>query len=149
MKECGMRKPFALVLPAVALVVTGCGSETCPTRTADVTKVGACGGPLAANTQVTIDVTLCATCSDTSPSCTGEVLTQAANQIFLDAQFQECQSNASCPAGQPTSCAPVHCTVSTPGPGGPFQIVTANSDGSTHPWGSVDIAGVGNTRCTL
>ncbi len=142
-----MRKLTFLAIVSAALAVAGCGSETCPPRTADVGQIGACGGSLAASTQVTIDVRLCATCSDSSPSCTGEVLTSGGNQIFLDAQFQECPSNAGC-APQPLSCAPVHCTVSTPG-GGTFHIVTLRSDGSTQDWGPVDIIGNGATSCPL
>ncbi len=98
----------------LALVLAGCGGiagDTCTPESARVTPTGA-GCTLAANTPVTINVRLCPQCTDTSPSCAGEVL--PGGEIQLDPLVQKCQANQGCDITQACQIAPVGCALDKP-----------------------------------
>jgi hypothetical protein len=124
-----------------ALTLAGCG-DTCSSKAADVAAVGSCTS-LAADSDVTIEVQVCATCSDTSPSCKGEVVN---GEIQLDASFKECQANSSC-AASACNTGKVSCTVHTPPATASADIVTQNK-GSTNRK-TVSVAAGGPTTCAL
>lgn len=126
---------------AAAVGLAGCG-DTCSTKAADVQAVADCPSGLKSNSQVTIQLQLCATCSDTNPTCTGEVV---GNEIQLDASFHECQSNSSCPASACNNTT-VTCTVNAPADG-TYDIVTQNA-GTTNRK-TITVASSGATSCTL
>src|SRR3990172_6537788 len=133
---------FLALVPAAVLLLAGCGGDTCSSSAAEAQQLPS-GCTLAANTTTTIEVQLCAKCSDSSPACTGEFVN---DQIELDPTFQQCQANAGCAE---TGCAItnslVTCSVTTPGPGTYPVVAGSNLLRETV---NVEESGAG-TSCTL
>jgi len=140
-KSLSMNRFLALV-PVAVLLLAGCGGDTCSSSAAEAELLpSSC--TLAPNTTATIQVQLCAKCSDSSPACTGEFVN---DQIELDPTFQQCQANAGCAeTGCAISNSLVTCSVTTPASEGPVTVVA----GSTLLTGTVNIAESGGTSCTL
>jgi hypothetical protein len=140
-KSLSRNRLLALV-PAAVLLLAGCGGDTCSSSAAEAEALPS-NCTLAANTTATIQVRLCAKCSDSSPACTAEFVN---DQIELDPTFQQCQANAGCAE---TGCALpnslVTCSVTTPDPGIYTVVAGSNLLSETV---SVEESGAG-TSCTL
>jgi hypothetical protein len=83
---------IVLSLPIGAFLLSRCG-ETCSSEAADVENLPQC--TLAADSEVTIELTLCAKCTQSSPSCVAEVV---GDRIELAPTYQACEADKDCSA---------------------------------------------------
>jgi hypothetical protein len=134
-------KRILAVVPCAVLFLAGCG-DSCTSTPADVQQLPAtCTLP--AGVSATIDVQLCAKCTDSTPLCQAEFLN---NEFELAPTLQQCQANAGC--GITNACdidnSRVSCTVTTPTTPGSYTIVTANQVR-----GTVQVTSGGTVSCSL
>jgi hypothetical protein len=138
-----MTRPLA---PAalLALTLAACGGDTCSTAAAQVNPVGA-GCTLAPNTTVTINVRLCPKCTDTSPTCQGEVV---GTDIQIAPVVNQCAANQGCDITQACQIAPVPCPVNAALAAGSYTATyeTAGGGLASTP---VTVQAGGSTSCTL
>ncbi len=88
-----MKKLLSVAILAVA-ALAGCGTDTCTSSAA--TPQNAQGGTvcsLAAASNATISVRLCAKCGDSSPSCQAEFVN---GHFEVAPTIQQCQADAGC-----------------------------------------------------
>jgi hypothetical protein len=152
-EESAMKK-LLVAVPAVLLVLAGCGSDltdlrggSCSTTTAHVQPAAGCT-TLAAGTTVTVQARpTCQTCRETTPSCSVELV---GNDIELDTVYRQCQENASC---GDTGCGfqPISCVFTTPNASAQYRIAfpTQSGGGTTVSFTNVQVAPGGATSCTL
>ncbi len=134
-----------LALAPAALLLAACG-DTCTSKPAAVdTLQGQCS-TVAAGSAVTINLQLCPTCSDTSPSCTGEV--RPGNLIELDSVVQQCQAQSGCSV---TGCniSPVGCPLSQPLQDGQTYTVQYSTGNGGLASTTLTAQSGGSTSCTL
>jgi hypothetical protein len=102
---------------AVALAQAGCGGTACTSNPAPLPQSSNTSCTLAAGSTATIDVALCGKCTDTSPGCQAEFLTDASGtRLEVSPTVQQCQENAGCNIASGCALAPPHatCTVTIP-----------------------------------
>lgn len=137
-----MRRSLVFV-PVVALALAGCGADTCRSEPADAAQLpSSCSVPAAS--VVAIDVQLCASCRDSSPSCVAEFVN---GELQLDTAFQRCEASAGCSvtSGCDAANSRVRCTVQTPPASGTYSIVA----GQNQLGGTIVVGSGGTTTCTL
>jgi hypothetical protein len=107
-----MKRILALV-PAAVLVLAGCSGDTCSSNAPALQN--ASGGKtctVSAGQQVTFTVAICAKCSDSSPSCQAEFLT---DHFEVSPAVQQCQANSGCAVnGCNINVQSASCTVTVP-----------------------------------
>jgi len=134
------------LLAAVLLASCGdtCSSAPAPVNSQAVTN-GCNASGLAAGAAVTINVPLCPQCTDTSPSCSGEVL--ANNIIELSSVVQQCSGNSGCST---TACSvtPVACSLNQALAAGTYTVtyLLANEQTTSE---SVTVTSGGPASCSL
>src|SRR5512132_979112 len=98
-----MRTRDAVVAAAVAFVAAGCGEDTCPTETPQVSQVADC--TVRPGAAVSYPVQLC-------PTCNVDLSAVGAGAIFLDPKVEVCSQGNTCP---PTcEAAAFACTFTAP-----------------------------------
>jgi hypothetical protein len=132
-------------IAVAALALAGCGGDTCESQPAAVTPTNQASCTVAPNTPLTFNVQLCPSCTDTSPSCTADLVGQ---EIHLDPVVQQCQANQGCDITQACQISPVACPVNTALLPGSYtvQYLTANGNLASR---DVTVAPGGSTSCTL
>jgi hypothetical protein len=143
--ELVMKRFLATILPAlVGLAGCGAGSDTCTSSPAQVATASGASCSLAPGASATINVTLCAKCSDSNPSCQAEIRN---GTLELAPAVQQCQANAGCAvSGCNLNTGHAACQVTLPNTPGtllPVQIVGDNQVPAT-----IDLSG-SSTSCTL
>jgi hypothetical protein len=116
---------------AVALfALAGCGGDTCSSQDAKVTpQGGSC--TLAANAPATINVRICPQCTDTSPSCQSEVVSQGGVTVIEIAPVvQQCQASQGCDITQQCQISPLACPLSAALPPGTYTATYLDANGS-------------------
>jgi len=110
-----MRIRTASVAVAVAAFAAGCGNDTCPTESPQVSGLPADCQVLAGQTSVTYPLHLCPTCNQTLTGCTADTsaATATGGVIFLNPVVEACSSSSSCGAG--CSASNATCTFTPPG----------------------------------
>ncbi len=95
---------------ALGLAAAGCGKESCPTESPQVTTVGNCSAT--SGQSVSFPVRLCPTCNQTLTSCDADLSAVGSGTIFLNPVVEACSNANSCPP----SCAPnpATCTFTAP-----------------------------------
>ena len=133
-----MKRLLALLLPTAALVA-GCGgtgdcgqNQPGPTGTAcsssavEVATPTTANCTLAASSCATVEVTLCSKCTDSTPSCQAEFLTD--HFEFAPTVFQ-CQENAGCAVnGCNFTLRTATCKVTVPSTPGTYPVVVQGSN---------------------
>ncbi len=118
-----MRTRNAVVAAAVAFVAAGCGNDTCPTETPQVSQVADC--TVRPGAAVSYPVQLCPTCNQTGATC--DVDTSAAgttHDIFLDPRVEVCTQGNTCP---PTcEVAAFACAFTAPSAEGDYTVSVVN-----------------------
>ena len=127
-----------LSLPVGAFYLARCG-DTCSSKAADVDALPS-NCTLQEGADVTVELTLCAKCSESSPTCVAEVRDQ---DIELDASFQECDSQKDCSAN---ACEGKKVTCSFKAPAAGTYNLVAHKAGSTINQ-TVTVAANGATTC--
>jgi hypothetical protein len=131
------------VVPCALLLLAGCGDActSTPVAVSDVTN----GCSSLAAGQPTIAVQLCPSCTDTTPSCNGDV---QGNQIHLDSVAQQCQANQGCNI---TGCSvsPVQCPLNASLAPGQYQVLYTTAGGGTQATSVTVVASGGSSSCTL
>lgn len=114
----------AAALAAAALLVAGCGNDTCPTETPKIDAIESC--TVAPGAAVQVKVRACPTCNQNITRCEVDV---QGGQIQLDPLAEACDSSTSCPP----SCATdeVVCTFTAPSTPGSYPMFAYNGAGGT------------------
>jgi len=116
-----MRKLLlALLLPATALVATGCG-DSCATKGAEARVTGTPTCAVKSAVPITINVTpACASCAEDTPKC--DISPLSSNKQQLDIQVRECDSNKSC-SNASCSFGAVSCAFTPPAASGTIDVL--------------------------
>jgi hypothetical protein len=143
-----MRIRTATLAAALAVLAAGCGNDTCPTESPEVSKLGSCTA--SANQTVSFPVVLCPTCNQTLSSCEADLSSVGAGSgtIFLNPVVEACTSSSSCGAG----CSPSTnaCTFRTPSTPGNYVVSAYDAAHPNTPQiGSLEVVDGGPTSCAL
>jgi hypothetical protein len=134
---------FAL-LPAALAALAGCGGTACTSSAATATTTSPqC--TVASGSTTTFSVTLCAKCSDSSPSCVAEL--RPGNRVEVQPTVQQCQENAGCAVNGCNSQVPTAtCTLNASLAPGSYELdlVTDNPV-----QGTLTVSASGSSSCTL
>jgi hypothetical protein len=104
---------------AAALVLQGCGADSCQTDALPVETVASCPALRSGTAQATIEVRACPDACASGATCTGDV---NGDQIFLTITTTTCDAS-SCPA-QGCVRQPLPCTLSQPlAPGATYELL--------------------------
>jgi len=140
-----MKRILAL-LPVAALAgfsLSGCGAAGCSSSPATIGTPSGATCSVAAGSTITFNVTICSKCTDTSPGCQAEFLT---DHIELQPTVQQCTDQSGCSTQGCSTNPTVACNVSNipaNAVGYPIQIV-----GDTTVQATLTFAGTGSS-CTL
>ena len=105
-----MKHLLATLVPVSAVMLSACGEPCGSQAVAARTVTNGCS-TLAASVPVTIRMQLCPKCTETVPTCVGEVVN--GSEIHLDSTVQQCQSQAACDISGCTV-SPVACQLDQP-----------------------------------
>jgi hypothetical protein len=138
-----MKRALATAVLAVA-VLGGCGMDTCTSSPAKLSPTVGSSCTLAAGSSATIQVSLCSSCNDSSPTCQAEFTNGV---LEIAPSVEQCQDQSGCAStGCNASVRTATCGVAVPmGLSGQYQMVLIG-DGSPV-YGTVTI-GSGST-CVL
>lgn len=134
---------FAL-LPAALALLTGCGGTACTSNAAQVnTTSPQC--TVGAGSSTSFSVSLCAKCTDSSPSCQAELV---GGQVQLAPSVQQCQENAGCAIAGCNAPAPTAtCTLNASLTPGSYVMLVGSGDTTVN--GTLTVAPSGPSSCTL
>jgi hypothetical protein len=137
-----MKKTLIALASTTALALAGCG-DTCSSSAAKLaTTNSTCS--LMPGSSATINVQLCANCTDSNPSCQAEMV---GGHIELAPTVQQCSANQGCAInGCNTSAPTASCTIDVPSAPGSIPIVIVGD--STPVNATLNVGGT-NTSCTL
>ncbi len=138
-----MRRSLALLAVPVAVALHGCG-DTCSTKPAGVQALNPAGCSVASGSVTFTTTGSCQQCTDTSPSCSAELVN---GYVQLDTIYHQCSANAGCSG---TSCAfpnPTFSCALTLAPG-TYTVMAPTDAGTTTTSLTVSSASGGGT-CTL
>lgn len=128
-----MKRLLACVLPAV-LVAAGCGGDTCTSQEATPTNTRAPTCSLTPGTTATIDVSICAKCTDTNASAQCEFVN---GELEVAPTVQQCAAEAGCGiSGCATPAAVATCTVAVPQQTGEIPLRLSGAPVGTFTFGS-------------
>ncbi len=139
-----MKRLLAVALPAALALLTGCGGTACSSSAAQPTTTSPqC--TVASGSGRTFAVTLCAKCSDSSPSCQAEL--RPGNRVELAPTVQQCQENAGCAISGCNSQVPTAtCTLEAPLSPGTYELAVIGESTVT---GTLTVSASGSSSCTL
>lgn len=144
-----MRRSLATVAAVLALVVAGCGGDTCtsaPAPLQDTTNGKTCS--VTPGQVATFTVQICGKCTDSATSCQAEF---ANGQIEIAPVVQQCQTQQGCPITGTCGSSAATCQLTIPSnvtTGTPLSVQASDQNGA-----SVIVTGTvqanGGNGCTL
>ncbi len=146
-----MKTVVALFAVMGLISLVGCGANSCSSPISENAypvnaTIQSC--TLQAGAQVNIQVQLCPSCQDVSPSCPAEF---RQGEFELPPVFETCEETRSCPFTN--SCGTVDnsvtCTVTAPGPG-TYPVMVPDPNTGFRSAGTITVvASGGSTSCSL
>jgi hypothetical protein len=129
-----MKRLALAICLAPTLLLAACGGTACSSAPATPQSTSP-NCTAAAGQPVTVNVLLCGKCTDSSPSCQAEFLSDSQGQrVEVQPTVEQCQEQASCGPGSSCdiSSPTASCTVTIPsGTTGSVQLVLVGNTTST------------------
>ncbi len=133
------------VVPAAALLLAGCGADTCTSAPAPLKNSSASPCTLAPGSSATVQVQLCGKCGDSSPSCNAEFVN---GRLEVAPVVQQCANEAGCAtSGCKIDVPSATCQISgVPSQAGSYPLLLV---GDNQVSGTVTVQPGGSSSCTL
>jgi hypothetical protein len=143
-----MRTRNAAVAAALVLAAAGCGEDSCPTETPQVSALaGSC--VQVANQPVSYPVRLCPTCNQTGVTCDVDMsaVGPGSGDIFLDPKVEACTSANTCP---PTcDLNSITCAFTAPATPGTYTVIAYDPATDTTRESTLVVIDSGAESCSL
>ena len=140
-----MKRLILALALAPAALLAACGGTACSSSPATPQNTGGTSCTVAAGQTITVNVSLCGKCTDSSPSCQAEFV---GSELQVAPAVQQCQEQAGCNIAAGCDFPPpvASCTVAVPTgtPSGTPIVITGNQNYQ----GTLDTGGAA-TICNL